>query len=160
MVTLAAMRAAQQRSQDSWCAWIDPKGTLYAPGVVMAGVDLERLFIVRPPEKEVGRVAVKVAHSQAFAVIAVDLHSQPRDDRSRERLVRKLSLLAMEGGSTVLLLTDQRAARSLPLPVALRLEMRRTPDGIAVRIGKDRYGRGGLAKTVPLQSRPSLTLTG
>jgi RecA/RadA recombinase len=174
MVALAAIQAAQSKDSRAWCAWIDPQGALYAPGVVMAGVDLHRLFMVRPPQSEVGRIAVKVARSQAFAVIVVDGdpvggaavsegHSRatrPRHDRSREVLVRKLALLAAEGGSTIVLLTDARRARPAPLPVALRLELERAPEAVHVRIGKDRYGRGGLAKTVPLQDRPSLHLVG
>src|ERR1700722_9416635 len=63
MVALAAIRAAQTRDPRAWCAWIDPTGTLYAPGVVMAGVELHRLFVVRPPQEELGSTAVKVARS-------------------------------------------------------------------------------------------------
>ncbi len=174
MVALAAIRAAQSKDSGTWCAWIDPTRTLYAPGVVMAGVQQHRLIIVRPPASEVGRIAVKVARSRSFAVIVVDgdavggaaavedhrRGSRPRDARSQEVLARRLALLAAEGGSTILLLTDSRTRRSAPLPVALRLELERAPDAIQVRVGKDRYGRGGLAKTVPLQDRPSLHLAG
>jgi hypothetical protein len=174
MVALAAIQAAQSKDSSAWCAWIDPTGTLYAPGVVMAGVQLHRLFIVRPPQSEVGQIAVKVARSQAFAVIVVDDDpvggaamsedrsrvTRARHDRSREVLVRKLALLAAEGGSTIVLLTDSRRACPAPLPVALRLELERAPEAVHVRIGKDRYGRGGLVKTVPLQRCPSLHLAG
>ncbi|MGH7270548.1 MAG: recombinase A [Polyangiaceae bacterium] len=174
MVALAAVRAGQSRDARAWCAWIDSTGTLYAPGAAMAGVDLHRLFVVRPPRSEAGRVAVKVARSQAFAVIVVDGDpvfgavtddergrvARSRHDRSREVLVRKLALFAAQGGATVILLTDARRAYPAPLPVALRLELVRAPESIHVRIGKDRFGRGGLAKTVPLRSRPSLLLAG
>jgi hypothetical protein len=172
MVALAAVRAAQSKDSRVWCAWVDPGATLYAPGVVMAGVELHRLFIVRPRQADVGRVVVKVARSLAFAVIVVDADPgrggsehhggvpQARRDRSREVLVRKLALLAADGGSTILLLTDSLAPHPAPLPVALRLELERAPEAIRVRIGKDRYGRGGLAQTVPLQDRPRLHLAG
>jgi recombination protein RecA len=173
MVALAAIHAAQSKDSGAWCAWIDPTRTLYAPGVVMAGVELHRLFIVRPPQSEVWRMAVKVTRAKAFAVIVIDGDSmgggigedirhgtRHRHDRSREVLVRKLALLATEGGSTILLLTDARRPHHAPLPVALRLELERTPEALRVRIGKDRYGRGGLVKTVPLQGRPSLQLEG
>jgi recombination protein RecA len=51
---LAACKAAQQAAverggaRNVWCAFLDPSGTLYAPGVAAAGVDLERLLVVRP----------------------------------------------------------------------------------------------------------------
>src|SRR3954468_7553284 len=50
---LAACRAAQQAAVERggsvpWCAFLDPSGTLYAPGVAAAGVELERLLVVRP----------------------------------------------------------------------------------------------------------------
>jgi hypothetical protein len=173
MVALAAICAAQRKDPRAWCAWIDSAGTLYAPGAVMAGVELHRLFVVRPPQSEVGHIAVKVARSHAFAVIVIDgdaagiirqsqKNARPsqRNDRSREVLVRKLALLAAEGGSTILMLTDARRAHPAPLPVALRLELERAPEAIHIRVGKDRFGRGGLAKTIPLQDRPSLHLAG
>jgi hypothetical protein len=71
-------------------------------------------------------------------------------------LVRKLALLAAEGGATILLLTDSSAPRAVPWPVALRLEIARRPESIALRVTKDRKGRVGVVKTVPLRSRPSL----
>jgi hypothetical protein len=168
-ISLAAIRAAQARDPRAWCAWIDPEGTLYAPGVAGAGVDLARLLVVRPPRAEIGRVAVKVAAARAFDVVAVDLDpvpgaivagGEPARPASKKRgwppdvLVRKLALLAAEGGATILLLTDSTAPRAVPWPVALRLEIARAPESIALRVAKDRRGRGGLAKTVPLSTRP------
>ncbi len=169
-IALAAVRAAHVRNAKAWCAWIDPEGTLYAPGLVAAGVDLPRLLVVRPPRAELARVAVKIAASRAFDVIAIDMDPVPgavvpepssaRSPGSRKRawpsevLVRKLALLAAEGGATVLLLTDATTPRAIPWPVALRLEIARTPESIALRVAKDRRGRGGLAKTVPLRTRP------
>ena len=201
-IALAAVRAAHARNPSAWCAWLDPESTLYAPGVVAAGVDLARLLVVRPPRAELARVAVKVAGSRAFDVIAVDmdpvpgagktaspseapssgrrsrtasagategrarldLHRVPSPGRSRKRawpkevLVRKLALLAAEGGATILLLTDATIPRAVPWPVALRLEIARAPESIALRVAKDRRGRSGLAKTVPLGTRPGFAL--
>jgi hypothetical protein len=174
-IALAAVRAAHERDERAWCAWIDPDGMLYAPGVAMAGVDLNRLAIVRAPRPAVLRIAVKVVRSQAFDVIIVDLDPAPgaaalEQDLSRRRprkrapslevFVRKLALLAAEGGATVLLVTDATIARPAPLPVALRLELARTENAISVRIGKDRHGRIGFAKTVPINSKPGLELAG
>jgi hypothetical protein len=170
-IALAAVRAAQARNARAWCAWVDPEATLYAPGLVAAGVDLARLLVVRPPRAELARISVKVAASRAFDVIVVDMDPLPgavaaqasstlRRPSARKRawpsevLVRKLALLAAEGGATVLLLTDATIARAVPWPVALRLEISRARESIALRVAKDRRGRGGLAKTVPLRTRP------
>jgi hypothetical protein len=176
-IALAAMRAVHRRDPRAWCAWIDPESSLYAPGVLGAEVDLARLLVVRPPRSELARIAVKVAGARAFDVIAIDLDpvpgtarpdgayapesaSTPRAARSRKRawppevLVRKLALLAEDGGTTILLLTDSTTPRAVPWPVALRLEISRAPESIALRVAKDRRGRVGLAKTVPLRTRP------
>jgi recombination protein RecA len=168
-IALAAVRAAHARNRKAWCAWVDPEATLYAPGVVAAGVDLTRLLVVRPPRSELARVAVKVAASRGFDVIAIDMDPLPgvaaepsrtRAPRKRawpsEVLVRKLALLAAEGGATILLLTDATIPRAVPWPVALRLEISRAPESIALRVAKDRRGRGGLARTVPLRTRPGV----
>ena len=47
-VALAAVRSGQQRGERAWCASIDPEATLCAPGVVSAGISLDRLLVVRP----------------------------------------------------------------------------------------------------------------
>ncbi|HXN32175.1 MAG TPA: hypothetical protein VN894_09945, partial [Polyangiaceae bacterium] len=54
-VALAAVRAGQARSKGAWCAWLDPEGTLHAPGVVAAGVELARMLVVRGPRVRLGR---------------------------------------------------------------------------------------------------------
>jgi hypothetical protein len=166
-IALAAIRAAHARDPKAWCAWVDPEATLYAPGVVFAGVDLERLLVVRPPRAEMARVAVKVAASRAFDVIAVDVDVVPgatlgaaaakkkRSAWPMDVLVRKLALLAAEGGATILLLSDSSSPRAMTWPVALRLELSRTPDAIALRVAKDRRGRVGVVKAVPWRSRPT-----
>ena len=179
-IACAAMRAAHAKDRRAWCAWIDPEATLHAPGLASAGVDLSRLLVVRPPRAELARVAVKVAASRAFDVIAIDVDVvpgaiAPDEDDARARpptrrkgmapdgasarnarcgphettLVRKLALLAEEGGASVLLLTDSTRPRAQPWPVALRLELSRAPSAIALRVAKDKQGRVGLAKTVP-----------
>ena len=46
-MALAAVRAGQARGRGAWCAWVDPEGTLHAPGVVAAGVELARMLVDR-----------------------------------------------------------------------------------------------------------------
>jgi recombination protein RecA len=164
-VALAAVRAGQGRASGAWCAWLDPEGTLHAPGVVAAGVDLDRMLVVRPPRAQLARVAVRVVGAGAFEVVVVDYDAVPgaslaveaetraakkRRTWAPEVLVRKLALSAESSGSTVLLLTDGSRPRSIPWPVALRLELSRpTRSELVVRVAKDRRGRIGLVRTVP-----------
>jgi len=158
-IALAAVRGGQGRSPGAWCAWVDPEGTLYAPGVAKAEVDLQRLLVVRPSRRDLGRVAVKLAQSRAFEVLVLDcspLALVPRGTggggtrrRSAVRpevLVRKLALLAEEGGGTVVLLTDSTEPRPAPWPVALRLELSRAPGGLTVKVARDRLCRLGSAR--------------
>jgi hypothetical protein len=166
-IALAAIRAVHARDARAWCAWVDPEATLYAPGVKRAGVDLSRLLFVCPPRTELGRIAIKVAAARVFDVIVIDVApvpgstTKPPSRRTTKAqwpmdvLVRKLALLAAEGGTTILLLTDSMAPRAVPWPVSLRLELTRRSESIVLRVAKDRKGRVGVAKTVPLRSRPS-----
>jgi recombination protein RecA len=170
-VALAAVKAGQARTNGAWCAWIDPEGTLHAPGVVAAGVDLARMLVVRAPRALVPRVAVKVVASGAFEVVVVDAdaiagataaHDEHRGvERGRERMARRLALAAEPSGATVLLLTDSTRPRAVPWPVALRLELSR-PDArtLSVRVAKDRRGRVGLAHAVPFVPVTRLGLQG
>jgi hypothetical protein len=160
-IALAACRAAQEPAVSQggpvpWCAFVDPTGTLHAVGVQAAGVDLERLLVVRPPLEALGRVAVKLAESQAFAVLVVDTvgplgASLGVDLGAWPRLVRRLALAAAESSAVVILVTERDARRPLPLPVALRVELSRPKlDRLQVRIGKDRRGRVGAERTIAL----------
>ena len=154
-VALAAVRAGQARGKKAWCAWVDPEGTLHAPGVVAAGVELERMFVVRAPRTGLARAALKVVASGAFEVVVIDLHSPPR----AEMLVRKLALAAEPSGATVLLLTDSTRPRAVPWPVSLRLELSR-PDlrTLSVRVAKDRRARVRPAQAIAF--RPVALLAG
>ncbi|HSQ65822.1 MAG TPA: recombinase A [Polyangiaceae bacterium] len=144
-VATAAVRAAQGRDARAWCAWIDAKGTLYAPGLLRAGVDLARLLVVRPPPELLARVAVKVASSGAFDVLVAEIdRAEAARAKRTAALVRKLALAAEQHGTTIVLLSSPHAS---PWPVALRLEVARTMAGLSLRITKERHGRLALAKT-------------
>ncbi len=143
-IATAAVRATQKRDARAWCAWIDPGRSLYAPGLLRVGIDLERLFVVRPPHELIPRVAVKVASSGAFDVLVVEIGSGPRPKRA-EALVRKLAIAAEQHGATIVLLSSPHSS---PWPVALRLETTRTLAGLSIRITKERHGRLALAKTL------------
>ena len=167
-VAIRAVRAALAK-EEAFAAWVEPYGTLHAPGVARAGVDLRRLLVVRPSLQDVGRAAVKVVASGAFELVVVDMAPleevppQPQKARRGRRalppeiMVRKLALLAEKQGTTVLLLSDSTQPRALPWPVALRLELARRPHELSVRVAKDRRGRVAASPTwIPLDETEDL----
>jgi len=163
-IALSAVRAVHAADARGWCAWITESSapSLYAPAVAQAGVDLERLLVVRPSSIDLARTVVKVAASGAFELVIVDApsgldgklsipsasptHAGHARGASRSRVdgsvvIRKLALAAEEKGTTFIVLTNVDTARAVPWPVALRVEVERRPEAIAVRVTKDRRGR-------------------
>lgn len=137
---LAKLRSGDDRTVGAWCAFLDPWGTLHAPGAARVGVDLDRLLVLRSPVDAIGRVTVRAASSRAFSMIVVDTKAfDPRHAAAAEgqargatrapsmdkwvNTVRRIAI-AIEGSDTnVLLLTDASVHRAAALPVALRLEL-------------------------------------
>ncbi len=172
-LSLAAVRAVHAADPRAWCAWItEADGVpLYAPAVAAAEVDLDRLLVVRPEPSDLARTVVKIASSGAFELVVVDA---PRgldgrltipvptgSVRSRSGggsgsrvagavVVRKLALAAEEKGTTFLVLTNVFSPRAVPWPVALRIDVERRPEAIAVRVSKDRRGRSSSQHVVRL----------
>jgi recombination protein RecA len=151
-IGLLACRAAQQESvsrggEAPWCAFIDPSQTLYAPAVYEAGVDLERLLVVRPPAEALTRVALRLVQAQAFAVTIIDTVGTPGCQLDVSlgtwpRTLRRISM-ALEGSPhTLLFITDKHAPRPLPLPVAMRVELKRVAESkLELHVPKDSRGR-------------------
>lgn len=144
----SAMEEAKARGGEApWCAFVDPSSTLHGPGLVRLGIDPSRLLVVRPAPEALERVAIKLVESHAFPVVVVDTMgtlgaSLTTPLAAWPRVVRRLSLAAEQSGVCVLLMTDGEAHRPLPLPVALRLELRQAEEGrLVVRIVKERRGR-------------------
>ena len=153
-LALGAVRAFQEQraasfggSRKPWCAFVDPSGTLYAPGVAASGVALDRLLVVRPDVEAIGRVALKLAESAVFDLVVVDLLGtlgRPLELSLARfgRVVRRLAMAVDGTDKSVLLLTDALTPRALPLPVAQRIELTRPTAGrLLVRVAKDRRGR-------------------
>jgi len=166
-IALQACRALQEEAKargasTPWSAFVDPSGTLYAPGVAEAGLDLDRLVVLRPPLEALSRVVLKVTESPAFALVVIDALGVPGAQPgvalgTWARVVRRLSM-AVEGTERcVLLLTDAGERRPLPLPVAQRLELSRPkPNQLLLRVAKDRRGRVGAAKPITWARPPAL----
>jgi recombination protein RecA len=149
-LAVCAQAQAEARARSGripWCAFVDPSGTLYGPGVAAAGVELSRLLVARPAITALSRVALRLAESEAFAVVVVDLTGVVGERvkvplGTWPRVVRRLAM-AIEGtGHSVVLLTRDADRRPLPLPVAQRLEVSRpSADKLLVRLAKDQRGR-------------------
>lgn len=129
-----------------WCAFVDPAASLYAPAVHHWGVDLDRLLVVRPTIEALARVALKIAEARVVSVLVIDTVGTGESlailDSTWQRSVRRLAL-AVRGSSVCVLLTTHAAQRySMPLPVALRLEVGRPcPKTLLLRVAKERFGR-------------------
>ena len=168
-IAIAAIRSVHATDEHAWCAWITPAHegvpSLYAPALAQANVDLDRLLVVRPSPQALARTVVKAAASGAFALVVVDAphrndlrSSSPSSKRggggpthdSGAVVVRKLALAAEECGTMSLLLTSALAPRSVPWPVAMRIEVERRPEALSVRVTKDRRGSGSSAHVVRL----------
>jgi hypothetical protein len=162
-IAMSAVQAVHAADERSWCAWITPVDapSLYAPAMVQAGVDLSRTLIVRPPAIALARTAIKVATSGAFDLVVVDaqtgqsgldgrLAGGGRGKVDGAVVVRKLALASEEKGTTFLVLTNAYESRATPWPVALRIEVERRPDALAVRVTKDRRGRAASQHVVRL----------
>ncbi len=157
----AAQAEARAFSHDGdcrWCGWVDPSGSLYAPAVAEAGVDLERLLLVRPDAEDIAKIAVRMAASRVFAVLVIDRTGVPgarvTDTRIRwDIAVRRLALAIDNSDTTVVLLSEMEQARATPLPVAMRIELTRpSADRLSLRVVKDRRGIEGGARIVALST--------
>jgi hypothetical protein len=195
-VALWASRAAQEQARlngmESWCAYIDPSGSLNARGVLSTGVSLSRLLVLRPTLEDVERVVLRLSEARLFSVIVVDLvgvpwviqraqesqktsfsergRSQRKDagvstltpHKKRQnwpRTVRQLALRLANTQSQVILLTEgntdveggwvSQSRGNLPLPVALRVQMRSERSGVSLRVVKESQGRVGAQVTIP-----------
>lgn len=155
-LALSVCRHAQEQAllregHNVWCAFIDPRGSLYAPGVAAAGVDLSRLLVLHPDESSLSRVALRLVEARHFSVVVIDTLGVPGASLDTElvrwvQVVRRLERALHLSSSTVILLTDQYAKRPLPLPVTKRYELVRTSNhDLAVRVARDAKAQCGLA---------------
>lgn len=139
-------RGERSQGVGAWCAFIDPAATLYAPGVNHSGVALDRLLVVRPPPNAIARVALKIVASRVVSVLVIDTVglAGPLEGLgpSWQRSVRRLTIAVRESSLCVLLTTRATQKSSVPLPVALRLELcRPRPEELLLRVAKERFGR-------------------
>ncbi len=149
-------RASSSDGDCSWCSWVDASRSLFAPGVVRAGVDLERLLIVQPDPQDIARVGVRLVSSRLFSVVVLDRCGIPGGELNEQRTrwdiaVRRLALAAERSDTIILLLSKLSQSQQRSLPTSLRIELSRPSlDRLSLRISKDRRGRISGPHTISL----------
>lgn len=124
--TLARLSTA---SGARWCAFIAPPFQLFAPALAAAGVRLDRLLVVHPPQP-------LWATEQALRSGACDLVLSWVAQADLPQL-RRLTLATEQGLSAGVLFRPARAERDAS-PAMLRLSVQARPDGLRLRLLKSR----------------------
>jgi hypothetical protein len=123
---------AQLAAQGKFIAWIAPPYLPYAPALAAAGIDLERVVIVKTTRDGDSLWAAEQALRSAACggVLA-----WPREIRFAQ--LRRLQLAAEGGRCLVVLFRPTQAARE-PSPAALRIALATSAGGLALSILKRR----------------------
>ncbi|MFO0662148.1 MAG: recombinase A [Polyangiaceae bacterium] len=136
-----------QHGDATWCAFLDPSGSLHGPGAATIGLELGRLLVVRPSLEALTRIAVRIATSKAFGALVIDTAGVPGARMAGSlapwsTVVRRLAMTLENRDRVILLLTEQEASRPLPLPVAMRVELAQPEPGkLSLKVAKERHGR-------------------
>ncbi|GJM44664.1 MAG: hypothetical protein DHS20C21_15060 [Gemmatimonadota bacterium] len=123
----SALRRAQQQGETT--AWVQPElGSLYPPDLAEAGVDLDRLIVIRVPASfgtaGLSKATEMLARSGAFGYLVVDLREVSL--RLPPSWQGKLLGAARDHGSRILFLTSKSSGtESVGSLVGLRIEPRR-----------------------------------
>jgi len=131
---LVARALAAGSRRGAWVATVDVPGTLYPPGLYAAGVNLERLLVVRPPSPGLAIRAMEelLRHGSFPLVVLLGLDPGPPQAR---RL-----LLAAEAGRSVGVLVQAGATRA---PCATRLRVERIGGRLTVEVVRRQGGPAG-----------------
>lgn len=109
-VTLALHAAGSAQQRGGEIAWIDPTRSFDALAATRAGIDLERLLLVRCASTDVTFAAATLARARAFVLIVLDLGARvsaaPKDVLSGPTVAQ----LRASGGAA-LVLAGERAQR-------------------------------------------------
>lgn len=133
---------ARFTGRGEWVGFIAPPHVPYAPGLMQAGISLERLLVVRAAED---RPAAWAAEQGLRAGSLAALCWWPGGRGGRRlagRDLRRLQLAAEAGDCLGFLFRSPGAARE-PSPAALRLEVTYRPAGMALTVLKARGLRPG-----------------
>jgi hypothetical protein len=131
-------------------AWVDARGTLHPPALAQAGVDLERLLVVRPEAERAVYAAERVLESGAFEIVAMSgLDRQLGPSRAR----RLQSAAEAEAATGLVLLdasSEAQTAGARLTAASLELRLARRGPGLLVSVERDRLGPSGRRTFIPL----------
>lgn len=133
MPALATLCRGQDARGGGWLAWVAPPYQPYAPALAAAGIDVQRVLVVRGPSPAEWAMEQALRSEACSAVLG---WSDPRDATA----LRRLQLAAEQARCLAVLFRPTRAARQ-PSPAVLRLELEGAAVGLQVRIVKSRGGR-------------------
>jgi len=115
-----------------WLAWVSPPYQPYAPALAAAGIDLQRVLIVRSAAPAAWAMEQALRSEACSAVLG---WADPRDLQS----LRRLQLAAEHARCLAVLFRPVRAGQQ-PSPAVLRLELQAGSAGLQLRILKSRGG--------------------
>ena len=125
---------ARLSQQQRWIAWVAPPYIPYAPALAAAGVDLSRILLIHPRAGGDGLWAIEqsLRSGTCGAVLAWPVVGDGK-------VLRRLQLAAEAGQSLGILFRPEQVAER-PSPAALRVQISRRHDGVAVQVLKRRGG--------------------
>jgi cell division inhibitor SulA/protein ImuA len=134
LVLLAPAFARCMRSATAWVSLIAPPFEPYAPAFAGAGLDIERVMVIRT--QRMAWAMEQVARSGACRFIMA------WPSRIQAKSLRRLQLAA-EQMQVLLVLCRQRNARGSTSPAVLRVELQSAREGMHLDIFKSRGGKVG-----------------
>lgn len=137
-MTLAARVVARETRAGRPAAWIDAKSSLYPPALSLAGVDLDRVLMVRGARERAFFATEQIIASGGFGVVV----ATGLDEWITSARLRRLQS-ATEGTSTATILVLEPRAAAEVQNVELKLKLARKAQGIQVEVEKHRAGALG-----------------
>lgn len=150
---LALSLVAEQTRRRQRVAWVDRSRSLYPPAALAAGVDLDRLLVVRPPAagaeggRHAGTWAVEqVLRSGCFGLVVVSeaLDAQGHPFAEHRFAGTRWRQAAEQGGCTGLFVTRSPQLRRL-----LQADVRLGVEGRRLTVLRDRRRTSGAVGLLP-----------
>lgn len=120
-------------SSGGWLAWVAPPYQPYAPALAAAGIDVQRVLVVRAPSPAEWAMEQALRSEACSAVLG---WANPRD----LTVLRRLQLAAEQARCLAVLFRPVKAGEQ-PSSAVLRIELQGSSSGLQVRIVKSRGGR-------------------